>query len=316
MTCRRDETSRSPACPAASVRCASRKPAWSGSAGPGRSPARLQRLERKAARQKRARNPFERTSNRLHRTYDQIAGSRARAKRRRYDWQHKTTTTIAGRYGIVAVEELRVENMTRSARGTIAEPGRNVRQKAGLNRVMLNEAHARTVELLAYKLAERGGQLLKVPAAYTSQTCSTCGHRDPRSRHGVAFTCTSCGHLDHAATNATLPEAGSPRPPIRAVPLPWLHGTGPRTRLDHGHGLAVAEFGSGHGIAVADDDTGSSSCCGSGCSAPATGRRRRTRRPSTRIPAPRWRGCGAATPSGPPRWPTGTGCPPSPTSTR
>ncbi|TWH65160.1 RNA-guided endonuclease InsQ/TnpB family protein [Micromonospora olivasterospora] len=165
---------------------------------------RLLRLERKAARQKRARNPFERTSNRLHRTYAQIAGLRARAKRRRYDWQHKTTTTIAGRYGIVAVEELRVENMTRSARGAIAEPGRNVRQKAGLNRVMLNEAHARTVELLAYKLAERGGQLLKVPAAYTSQTCSTCGHRDPRSRHGVVFTCTSCGHLDHADTNAAL----------------------------------------------------------------------------------------------------------------
>ncbi|MFG1951830.1 RNA-guided endonuclease InsQ/TnpB family protein [Micromonospora sp. NPDC048830] len=165
---------------------------------------RLLRLERKAARQKRARDPFERTSNRLHRTYDQIAGLRARAKRRRYDWQHKTTTTIAERYGIVAVEELRVKNMTRSARGTIAEPGRTVRQKAGLNRVMLDEAHARTVELLAYKLAERGGQLLKVPAAYTSQTCSTCGHRDPRSRNGVAFTCTSCRHLDHADTNAAL----------------------------------------------------------------------------------------------------------------
>ncbi|MFG1954779.1 zinc ribbon domain-containing protein [Micromonospora sp. NPDC048830] len=43
-----------------------------------------------------------------------------------------------------------------------------------------------------------------MPAAYTSQTCSTCGHRDPRSRNGVAFTCTSCGHLDHADTNAAL----------------------------------------------------------------------------------------------------------------
>ncbi|TWH70678.1 putative transposase [Micromonospora olivasterospora] len=134
----------------------------------------------------------------------QVLKTYVRAWRNCWEGRASVPEFKAGRYGIVAVEELRVENMTRSARGTIAEPGRNVRQKAGLNRVMLNEAHARTVELLAYKLAERGGQLLKVPAAYTSQTCSTCGHRDPRSRHGVVFTCTSCGHLDHADTNAAL----------------------------------------------------------------------------------------------------------------
>ncbi len=94
--------------------------------------------------------------------------------------------------------------MTRAAKGTVAEPGRKVRQKAGLNRVMLNEAHARTVELLEYKLAERGGQLLRVPASYTSQTCSACGHRDPASRAGIRFVCTSCGWTGHADTNAAV----------------------------------------------------------------------------------------------------------------
>jgi putative transposase len=165
---------------------------------------RLLRLERKAARQKRARKPGEFTSNRLHRTYDQIAKMRARTKRRRDDWQHKTTTTLAEKYGIVVVEDLRVSNMTRSAKGTVEKPGKNVRQKAGLNRSMLNEAHARTVELLTYKLAECGGQLLKVPAAYTSQTCSACGHRDKGSRNGVKFSCTSCGWVGHADSNAAL----------------------------------------------------------------------------------------------------------------
>lgn len=165
---------------------------------------RLLRLERKAARQGRARKPFEKTSNRLHRTYDQIAKVRARVKRRRYDWQHKTTTAIAEKYGVVVVEDLRVGNMTRSAKGTVDAPGRNVRQKAGLNRSMLNEAHARTVELLAYKLVDRGGQLLKVPAAYTSQTCSACGHRDLESRKGISFACTSCGWVAHADSNAAL----------------------------------------------------------------------------------------------------------------
>ncbi len=165
---------------------------------------RLLRLERKAARQKRARKPFEKTSNRLHRTYDQIAKVRARIKRRRDDWQHRTTTILARQYGIVVVEDLRLTSMTRSAKGTVERPGRNVRQKAGLNRSLLNEAHARTVELLTYKLLERGGQLVKVPAAYTSQTCSTCGHRDKASRCGTDFACTACGWVGHADSNAAL----------------------------------------------------------------------------------------------------------------
>ncbi|MFE9205493.1 RNA-guided endonuclease InsQ/TnpB family protein [Micromonospora sp. NPDC007230] len=165
---------------------------------------RLLRLERKAARQNRARKPFERTSNRLHRTYDQIAGLRARAKRRRYDWQHKTTTKIADEYGLVVTEKLRLANMIYSAKGTVEAPGKNVRQKSGLNRVMLDEAHGRTVDLLEYKLAERGGRLLPVPAAGTSQTCSRCGHRDPASRSGIKFSCTSCGWVGHADTNAAL----------------------------------------------------------------------------------------------------------------
>jgi putative transposase len=165
---------------------------------------RLLRLERRAARQKRARKPFECTSNRLRRTYDQIAKLRARAKRRRSDWQHRTTTAIACQYGAVVVERLDLNAMTRSAKGTVESPGSNVRQKAGLNRSMLDEAHGRTIELLAYKLAERGATLAKVPAAGTSQTCSECGHRDPLSRKGVRFACTACGWIGHADHNAAL----------------------------------------------------------------------------------------------------------------
>ncbi|TDC37232.1 transposase [Micromonospora sp. 15K316] len=165
---------------------------------------RLLRLERKVARQKQTRKRGEPCSNRLHRTYDQIAKVRAKVKRRRGDWQHKTTTSIAQRYGIVVVEDLRINNMTRSAKGTVDAPGVNVRQKSGLNRSMLNEAHSRTADLLAYKLVDRGGQLLKVPAAGTSQTCSACGHRDSASRRGVAFVCTSCGWTGHADSNAAV----------------------------------------------------------------------------------------------------------------
>ncbi|ASU84257.1 transposase [Nocardiopsis gilva YIM 90087] len=172
----------------------------------GRAEAeRLRRLEKKAARQKRARKSGGKTSNRLKRTYDQIAGVRARAKRRALDWQHKTTTALAETFGVVTVEDLDISNMTRSARGSVEAPGKHVRQKAGLNRAVASEAWGRTVTMLAYKLADRGGHLVKVPAANTSKRCHACrtiteGSRESRER----FVCKNpgCGWAGDADTNA------------------------------------------------------------------------------------------------------------------
>lgn len=164
---------------------------------------RLLRLERKAARQRRSRPRGTPTSNRLHRTYDKIAAMRARAKRRRDDWAHKVTTEISRQFGLVVMEDLKIRNMTASARGTVEAPGRNVRQKAGLNRTILNVGWGRIGEHLAYKTARTGGVLVKVPAPRTSQRCHACGSTDPASRRTQAlFTCTSCGWSDNADTNA------------------------------------------------------------------------------------------------------------------
>lgn len=166
---------------------------------------RLLHFEQRAARRKEHRKKGKRTSRRLHATYDQIARLRATAKRRRDDWQHKTTTNLAETYGTVVVEALHITNMTRSARGTVERPGKQVAQKAGLNRSILGEAWGRTVELLAYKLAHRGGTLAEVPAPGTSQECSQCHMVTPGSRQNQAeFVCqnSACGWADNADHNA------------------------------------------------------------------------------------------------------------------
>ncbi|WP_232532502.1 RNA-guided endonuclease InsQ/TnpB family protein [Nocardiopsis dassonvillei] len=176
--------------------------------GPWLSPGeaeRLRRLERTAARQRRHRTPGQATSNRLRRTYDQIAGVRAKAKRRALDWQHKVTHALAEEFGVVGVEDLHIAGMVRSARGTVEAPGTNVAQKSGLNRAIAGQAWGRTVTLLEYKLADRGGHLVRVPAPYTSRRCSRCrviteGSRKSRDR----FVCKApgCGYVAHADTNA------------------------------------------------------------------------------------------------------------------
>ncbi|MFD4263278.1 RNA-guided endonuclease InsQ/TnpB family protein, partial [Streptomyces sp. NPDC058534] len=171
----------------------------------GKEKARLLNLEQRAAQRKQHRGPGERTSRRLHRTYDQIAGLRAKAKRRALDWQHQTTTAIARTYGTVVVEALSITNMVKSARGTIEEPGKNVARKAGLNRSISGEAWGRTVTMLTYKTAQLGGTVVRVPAPGTSRRCSACGFTTSGSRESQAvFVCKNpdCGWSGNADHNA------------------------------------------------------------------------------------------------------------------
>ncbi|MFZ3498596.1 RNA-guided endonuclease InsQ/TnpB family protein [Streptomyces sp. 5.8] len=171
----------------------------------GKEKAKLLRLEQRAAQRKAHRKPGEHASRRLHRTYDQIAGLRAKAKRRALDWQHQATTFIARTYGTVVVEALTITNMVKSARGTIEEPGKNVAQKSGLNRSISGEAWGRTAAMLTYKTARHGGALHKVPAPGTSQRCSACGLTTPGSRESQAvFVCKNldCGWSGNADHNA------------------------------------------------------------------------------------------------------------------
>jgi putative transposase len=163
---------------------------------------RLRGLERRKARQLAyaKRHNGGRYSNRLRRTIREIARLRARQARRRQDFTHKLTSDLAKNHGLVAIEDLRVKHMTSSARGTVEAPGTRVRQKAGLNRSILDVAPGERRRQLAYKCPKYGSLLVVVPPAGTSQTCPACGVRDPASRPGCGrmFARVHCGHTAHA----------------------------------------------------------------------------------------------------------------------
>jgi putative transposase len=154
---------------------------------------RLRRLERRLARALRG-------SNRRARVRLATARLKARARDRRKDWAEKTSTDIAGRFDVIRVEDLYITNMTRSAKGTVEEPGRNVRAKAGLNRGILGSGWG----LLVRRLQDKApGRVEKVRPAYTSQRCSACGHIAAGSRESQAlFRCVACGYACNADVNA------------------------------------------------------------------------------------------------------------------
>jgi putative transposase len=184
---------------------------------------RLNVLERRARKQARKLARCKRGSNRRHTARKILARTKAKIARTRLHWIHERTTEIATTHGVVVLEALKTKAMTATAKGTLANPGRKVRQKAGLNRAILNNAWHQFASLLSYKLAERGGEVRTVNPAYTSQTCSKCGAIDKASRENQAtFRCGHCGHVANADTNAAriILRAGTQPAPRTAVGRP------------------------------------------------------------------------------------------------
>ncbi len=154
---------------------------------------RLLRLQRKLARAQRG-------SNRRAEVKLAIARPKARETDRRKDWVEKTSADLARLFEVIAVERSKVSAMTRSARGTVEAPGRNVRQKAGLNRGILAAGWGRLVTRLERKAP---GRVRRIDPRFTSQTCDACGHRAGESRESQAlFRCVACGHRVNADVNA------------------------------------------------------------------------------------------------------------------
>jgi putative transposase len=158
--------------------------------------AHLARLQRRVSSKGRG------SANR-RKAIARLASFKAHQARRRRDAIEKVTTDIAKNHGVVAMEDLRVRNMTASARGTAEEPGSQVAQKAGLNRSILDVALGMVRLRLGQKLAASGGVQLLVPPALTSQRCNACGHTEPGNRVSrEVLRCLGCGHEADADVNA------------------------------------------------------------------------------------------------------------------
>lgn len=152
------------------------------------NPAHLERALKRLARAQRVVSRRQKGSKNRQKAIARVARLHRKIRRQREHALHTLSTTYAKSHGTVIVERLQIANMVQ-ARSTLA-------------RRILDAGWGRLVEMLRYKLAWRGGQLVEVTAAYSSQTCSACGHVDPCSRSAERFLCCSCGYSDHADLNA------------------------------------------------------------------------------------------------------------------
>jgi putative transposase len=150
------------------------------------------------SRKKKFSNNWRKEKHRLNRVHNKIRDCRQ-------DFLHKLTTDICKNHASVVMEDLKVRNMSKSASGTVDNPGKNVKAKSGLNKSILDQGWFEFRRQLEYKLTRRGGKLLLIPAQYTSQQCSNCGHVAKENRKIQAnCKCCNCSFEANADHNAAI----------------------------------------------------------------------------------------------------------------
>lgn len=121
----------------------------------------------------------------------------------RREFQEQVSHVLAYHFRTIVFEALKIRSMTRNARGTVENPGTNVRAKAGLNREMLRLGLSSVVTRTQQKATYLGGEVIFVSPHYTSQMCNCCGSINRENRKSQAkFKCIECGHTDNADRNA------------------------------------------------------------------------------------------------------------------
>ncbi len=153
---------------------------------------KLAMAQRKLSRKKKFSKNWAKQKKRITKIHEDISNTRK-------DYLNKVSTTLTKNHGVVGVEDLKIKNMTKSARGTKEDPGSNVKAKSGLNRAILDHGWGMFKEMLKYKLEYSGGMLVPIPPRNTSLTCPVCGSVSKENRESQAvFVCKSCGFSHNA----------------------------------------------------------------------------------------------------------------------
>lgn len=191
--------------------------------------------ERALAKAQRAMARKTKFSQNWHKAKAKVQRIQARIANARRDYLHKASNDISKNHAVVVIEDLKVSNMSKSAKGTKEAPGKNVKAKSGLNKAILDQGWAEFRRQLEYKQKWRGGEVIAVNPRNTSRTCLECGHVSADNRKTQArFKCVSCGFEGHAdlvaaenirrAGHARIACGGEPvEAPVKQEPIETTH---------------------------------------------------------------------------------------------
>ncbi len=151
-----------------------------------KSAEKLATLQRKLKHKKKFSKNWQKQKAKITKHHEQIASARR-------DYLHKKSTAICENQAVICIEDLKIKNMSKAAKL------KNVKQKSGLNKAILDQGWGMFFDMLTYKQDWNGGMVIKVPPQYTSQECPSCHHIAKENRPTQAeFVCVECGYKNHA----------------------------------------------------------------------------------------------------------------------
>ncbi len=174
------------------------------------NPRTSKRFEKKIKRKQRALSRCKSAAKRRRKVREQLARMHAKIRNVRSTYLHQVSARLTQHFSFIAVEGLSVSNMTRSAKGTIEAPGRNIAAKAAMNKAIHDASWTRLKELVRYKAELKGGSVVEVNPRGTSQICSGCGTIVRKALRCRRHECPDCGlsiDRDHNAAINVLHRA-------------------------------------------------------------------------------------------------------------
>ena len=151
-----------------------------------KSAEKLATLQRKLKHKKKFSKNWLKQKAKITHHHEKIAAARC-------DYLHKISTKICENQAVICVEDLKIKNMSKAAKL------KNIRQKSGLNKAILDQGWGMFFEMLEYKQDWNGGRVIKVPPQYTSQECPRCHYVSKSNRLTQAdFVCIECNYTNHA----------------------------------------------------------------------------------------------------------------------
>lgn len=159
---------------------------------------KIKKLQRKLKKKKKFSSNWKKAIKKLQKSYRYI-------KNKRKDYLHKVTTQLSKKHGLIVLENLKISKMSKSAKGTIEKPGKNVKAKSGLNRSILDQGWHMFQTYLEYKMKYSGGQVIYVDPKNTSLKCNRCKKIAKENRKSQSkFECIYCGYKANADLNASI----------------------------------------------------------------------------------------------------------------
>jgi putative transposase len=174
------------------------------------NPGKLRKSESKLARVQRQLSRKSKKSRNREKVRIKVARLHEKVTNQRNDFLHKLSRKLADSYSTIVVEDLQIPNMV---------------QNHNLAKSIADASWGRFLQFLSYKAEEAGGRVIKVNPKDTTQICSGCGLKVPKTLSERTHLCPRCGLQMDRDLNASrnillkIPQELRKYTPVETKPL-------------------------------------------------------------------------------------------------